>query len=129
MRATQILAVLSNKVYPSKLNPLSHFDFVKYGYELKMARRKKKSSRWKPGRFPGKRQTIEYANWRLAVLRRDKNTCAMCGVSGCKVEAHHILAIKGRPDLMLDIDNGETLCIPCHKFAHAGVLQEYKRRY
>jgi len=62
-----------------------------------------------------------YKDWRKAVFKRDNYTCRMCEAnqSGTLV-AHHIKERKDYPELLLDIDNGLTLCKKCHKKGHYG---------
>lgn len=57
-----------------------------------------------------------YATWRKIILKRDNYTCQICHKEGR--EAHHILSVKERPDLILNFDNGITLCVDCHKLQH-----------
>lgn len=62
------------------------------------------------------RYTRKYREWRRSVFVRDKYTCRLCGASRCVVNADHI-----KPFLHCDesemfcIDNGRTLCVPCHR--------------
>lgn len=62
-----------------------------------------------------------YKDWRKAVFKRDNYTCRECGnhQSGVLV-AHHIKERKDYPELLLDVDNGLTLCKDCHKKVHYG---------
>jgi len=60
------------------------------------------------------RQSIEYKIWRRAVFERDKHTCIWCGIRGGKLHADHIKPFALFPALRFAIDNGRTLCIPCH---------------
>lgn len=53
-------------------------------------------------------------NWRMSVLRRDKYACVQCGNIEL-LQADHIKPIATHPELMLDINNGRTLCLDCHK--------------
>lgn len=55
-----------------------------------------------------------YKFWRLQVFKRDKFTCQMCGAKGVYIEADHIYSKTKYPDKAFDIDNGRTLCKPCH---------------
>ena len=55
--------------------------------------------------------------WSALVKSRDKYTCQSCGI-GEEVIAHHIKAILDEPDLVLDINNGQTLCRTCHIRIH-----------
>ena len=53
--------------------------------------------------------------WRNAVFERDNYTCQKCKVRGCRLQAHHIKPYKEFPDLRYVLNNGETLCLECHK--------------
>jgi len=66
------------------------------------------------------RKSEQYLEWRKSVFERDNFTCAICGKVGGKLNAHHIKQVKFRLDLILDIDNGITLCEKCHKRIHSG---------
>lgn len=54
-------------------------------------------------------------DWRSAVFLRDNYTCQECGIVGNKLQAHHIKSWKTHPELRWDMDNGETLCLVCHR--------------
>jgi hypothetical protein len=60
------------------------------------------------------RRTLQYYLWRDAVLERDDYTCQMCGIRGGKLQAHHKKEFAKYPELRFAIQNGITLCIPCH---------------
>lgn len=60
------------------------------------------------------RTSAEYATWREAVFRRDDYTCQRCRKRGGKLNADHIKRFADHPDLRLSVDNGRTLCVPCH---------------
>lgn len=60
------------------------------------------------------RKSIEYKDWRTAIFLRDNRTCVLCG-STQNIEADHILPFSTYPELRFDINNGRTLCQPCHK--------------
>ena len=70
----------------------------------------------------------EYKRWRISVFKKDNFTCQKCGKKG-KLHPHHIKelsliikenGIKNLKDArkckeLWNINNGQTLCIPCHK--------------
>ena len=63
------------------------------------------------------RHTQAYKNWRHAVFERDDFTCQMCfDNTGGNLQAHHIEPIRDHKNdlLLLDINNGITLCKECH---------------
>ena len=60
------------------------------------------------------RSSDEYATWRTAIFVRDDYTCVACGKRGGVLHADHIRPFAIYPGLRLDIDNGRTLCKPCH---------------
>lgn len=85
--------------------------------------RGEKHPNWKGGN-PDKdlavRQSPEYREWRNAVFKRDNYTCVFCGdksVKGNKVTLHadHIKPFSLYHELRLEVDNGRTLCAPCHR--------------
>ncbi len=80
------------------------------------------------------RHSFKYAQWRIAIFKRDDYTCQCCGKRGVYIEAHHHL--KGFSNILLenhvdsiekaldckelwDMDLGQTLCKKCHKKEHA----------
>jgi len=85
--------------------------------------RGEKSFNWKGGLTPIHtriRNSLEYKMWRMSVFQRDRFTCIWCGYrsKGSKIvdiHADHIKRFSMYPELRLAIDNGRTLCVPCHK--------------
>lgn len=88
---------------------------------------------WQGGITPTEesiRKSIEYANWRTQVFKRDRFVCQGCGIrsgSGKAVylHAHHkipfsviVKAHKSDPEILarhlFDPENGLTLCRSCH---------------
>lgn len=63
------------------------------------------------------RGSYQYRLWREAVFARDNWTCQGegCGKRGCYLEADHIKSWSKFPELRFAIDNGRTLCVPCHE--------------
>lgn len=76
--------------------------------------------RWKGGTtdFRNRFQsTTAYKEWRKQVYERDGYKCVECGVAGngVNLNADHIKPFSTHPELRLDLDNGRTLCVDCHK--------------
>ena len=65
-----------------------------------------------------RRKTPVYKHWRDSVFKRDKYTCQQCGNIGGNLNAHHIKTYKNYPKMRLDIDNGTTMCMECHRIEH-----------
>lgn len=61
------------------------------------------------------RQSKAFKEWRKAVFERDDYTCQFCGVRGGYLEPDHIKPFAYFKEDRFDIDNGRTLCKPCHK--------------
>ena len=80
------------------------------------------------------RNTTEYLNWRIAILRRDNFRCQVCTASikdnkSVRLEVHHaktfydickennITTLKGALTCkeIWSLDNGISLCHGCHK--------------
>lgn len=77
-----------------------------------------KNPSWKGGITPintAIRNSEEYSAWRKKVFERDEYTCQECGAKGVPLHADHIRSFAHFPELRLDVDNGRTLCVPCHQ--------------
>lgn len=61
------------------------------------------------------RASSKYKAWRSHVFKRDNYTCQACGARGAKLHADHELPFALFPALRLEILNGRTLCVPCHR--------------
>lgn len=69
-----------------------------------------------------------YMAWRLKVFQRDWFTCKLCGYRGKKskahgdktsdIHAHHIEPIRDNYDNSINVENGITLCVPCHRLTY-----------
>jgi hypothetical protein len=72
---------------------------------------------WKGGLRSERKKAMgqyPYRDWRNAVFSRDNWTCQVCSVRGGYLEADHIKPWCAFPDLRYDVDNGRTVCRPCH---------------
>lgn len=65
--------------------------------------------------------------WRDAVMIRDKFTCLHCGTKNRPFHAHHILFWSTHPEKRFDVQNGATLCVPCHSAIHGKDLSRKER--
>lgn len=95
----------------------------KRGESLKRAYLEGRRSNWKGGITPINqtiRASLEYKLWREAIFKRDNWTCIWCRAKSGKghivvLHADHIKPFALFPELRFAIDNGRTLCEPCHK--------------
>lgn len=55
-----------------------------------------------------------YTHWRKQVLARDGYKCVACSAT-TELQADHIKPRRDFPALCYEVDNGRTLCKPCHK--------------
>lgn len=65
------------------------------------------------------RTTAEYCEWRRQVYAADKWKCAICGKGG-DIHAHHLYSAAKYPDLIIDPENGVTLCGQHHDNKYEG---------
>jgi 5-methylcytosine-specific restriction endonuclease McrA len=73
---------------------------------------------WKGGVTPiykKIRKSPQYITWRTDVFERDNYTCIHCGQKGGVLNADHIKPFSQYPELRFDLNNGRTLCKPCHR--------------
>lgn len=73
---------------------------------------------WKGGITPDNvkvRNSVEYKQWRTSVFERDNYTCRYCNQRGGTLNADHIKEFAYYPGLRFSLDNGQTLCLSCHK--------------
>ncbi len=73
------------------------------------------------------RGRIEYKKWRKLVFERDDYTCQMCGVRGGKLHVDHIKPFVHFPELRLDVKNGRTLCVKCHRQTNTYLWKAIKK--
>ncbi len=67
--------------------------------------------------------SVDYKLWRESVFKRDNYTCRHCKMRGKKefhinLHPHHIYGFAHYPKKRFELDNGVTLCIPCHYEFH-----------
>lgn len=85
---------------------------------------------WVTKEYQRTRTSKKYKQWRLAVFERDSYTCVLCGhISNGDIEADHIKPFSLFSELRFDINNGRTLCKPCHKDTptYASKLYQYAK--
>jgi 5-methylcytosine-specific restriction endonuclease McrA len=70
------------------------------------------------------RKGAGYKRWRLAVIERDHGFCRLCHATD-DLQVHHIKTFADHPDHRGRIDNGVTLCAPCHR-RFRGVEHEHE---
>jgi len=95
------------------------------------AQKGEKGSNWKGGvtkAHKALRNTFEYRNWRKKVLKRDNYTCQDCYMTGIQLHADHIKPFILYPESRFDVENGRTLCFPCHKKTptYGGKMNNFK---
>ena len=89
-----------------------------YAHRPNLSHKNEENPGWKGGITPINkriRRSSQYKHWRQAVFSRDHWTCQHCNKRGGKLHADHIKPFAKYPVLRFDINNGQTLCIPCHK--------------
>jgi hypothetical protein len=58
---------------------------------------------------------LDYKLWRETVFARDDRTCQICGACPDSLIADHVKSWRNFPDLRYEVENGRTLCAPCHR--------------
>lgn len=91
-----------------------------------------KNPNWAGGVTPENakiRKSIKYKEWRASVFKRDGYKCVLCGEGGWgNIQADHIKPFATYPLLRFDLNNGRTLCAPCHRAtATWGRRAEYRQ--
>lgn len=72
------------------------------------------------------RKSAAYKAWRTLVFERDNYTCQECKIRGGQLHADHIKPFAFYPELQLEVSNGRTLCVPCHKKTPTYGVRPYK---
>ena len=114
-----------------KMSLVNQGNQYQVGKKWTMERREKRSNElkgdkthfWKGGITPINRHlrtTSEYKIWRETVFERDAYACVLCGIKSGNgkavyLQADHIKSFSKYPELRLNIDNGRTLCVDCHR--------------
>jgi len=86
--------------------------------KMKEAQLGEKGNNWRGGIYPENKRirgSSDYKIWRDKVFERDNFTCQICTKRGGTLNADHIKPFSQFPELILEINNGRTLCVPCHK--------------
>lgn len=66
------------------------------------------------------RDVAKISKWRRSVFQKDKYVCQNCGYDKGKIiQAHHVKPYAEFPEHRYDVENGVTLCKPCHLFIHS----------
>lgn len=90
-----------------------------YKDKLSLARTGSKNPMFISGDSKYRKENRKIKYWRISVFERDNYTCKMCNKRGCvNLNAHHIIPYSLCVEKRLDINNGITLCIDCHKKVH-----------
>lgn len=72
--------------------------------------------------------TAQYRRWKETVYERDGYACVWCGATD-KLNADHIKSFAFYPELRFDVDNGRTLCVPCHETTPSYLNSMGKNQY
>ena len=81
----------------------------------------------------------KYRQWRSDIFTRDNYTCQNCNIRGCKLHAHHIEKFSSIMeknniktleqaidcDELWNINNGQTLCLGCHKLTEDYLVPDF----
>lgn len=84
----------------------------------------KNNPMWCGGDSDRERRNSQYKQWRIDVFERDNYTCQKCGYINGRgkirkdLNAHHIVRWIESIELRYAVENGITLCVPCHMKAH-----------
>lgn len=104
---------------------------------------------WKGGRTDLRiaiRMLFKYKEWRSMVFIRDNHTCQKCGARRCPgnrvvihcdhikpfykiLEENNITTLEQAKECkeLWNVDNGRTLCVPCHKLTPSYLVNQYTK--
>jgi len=111
------------KMRQAQMGEKNHFYGKKHKPEIITKLSCENCNFWKGGITPINakiRTSYKYKLWRISIFKRDNYTCVWCGVKNGQgktviLNADHIKPFAIFPELRFAIDNGRTLCVPCHK--------------
>lgn len=90
--------------------------------EMSKFQKRENHPQWKPDKTEEERilgrHYPAYAEWRVAVYKRDGYTCQCCG-SKKSIHAHHLFAYSTYREYRTALNNGITLCKECHIDFHS----------
>lgn len=95
--------------------------------KISLAQKGEKHWNWQNGKTSISRRirvSMEYRSWRSKIYKRDNYTCQYCGTVGAELNAHHIEEFSKNENRRFDVDNGITLCAPCHYALHGKRLRK-----
>jgi len=75
----------------------------------------RRASAGRPSVRKNVRDWAAHTAWRRSVFARDDFTCQTCGQRGGALEADHIKPYSLFVEERWDVNNGRTLCRPCHR--------------
>lgn len=138
--------VKKGKKFCSEACQYSAYKLKTWRENTKMVKRGDKSHLWRGGITSLNdriRQCLQYKAWRELVFERDNYICQTCFKKGKRINADHIVPfaviihnnsiISFEQGLdcqeLWDINNGRTLCVPCHKstdsYLNCNIVKEY----
>lgn len=115
--ARKYLSDIKKQQYKNGFSPVLGKHWKKTPEQL-LKKMGSKNPAWKGGITPINtkiRNSEEYTEWRKSVFERDEYTCQECEEKGGILHADHIKPFAYYPELRLDINNGRTLCLSCHR--------------
>lgn len=117
-RAKQVITSEAGRKSAETRKARGYYHSPETRLKLKLAFTGEKSHWWKGGKSAEAhkiRESGAYREWRSNVYKRDKYTCQECGQVGGELNADHIKPFAFFPELRLELKNGRTLCISCHR--------------
>jgi len=93
---------------------------IKHSITCKGINKGKNNGSWAGGHWKERQNlnTQELNQFKRKVLARDEYKCLLC-LSKKNLHVHHIIQVATNPSKACDVDNGITLCKPCHQLMHS----------